>query len=95
MTHTYFIFLRLIKQYYLNCAFSHLCLHTQVQFREHRQNESKRKHAEGAPINIETLYKGFPIYAVFTTEDPTTAIFGLCTRKWGIFALVGDPIQSY
>ena len=29
-----------------------------------------------------------PTYAVFTTADPTTAIFGLCTCKWGIFVLV-------
>ena len=29
--------------------------------------------------------------AVFTTVVPTTAIFGLWTRKWGIFVLVGDP----
>ena len=27
-------------------------------------------------------------YSVFTTADPTTVIFGLCTCKWGIFALV-------
>jgi hypothetical protein len=30
---------------------------------------------------------------VFTTPDPSIAIFGLCTRKWGIFALVGDTIS--
>ena len=34
-----------------------------------------------------------PTYAVFTTTDLTTAIFGLCTRKWGIFAFVGDHLQ--
>ena len=33
------------------------------------------------------LYRGSP---VFTTADPTTAIFGLYMHKWGIFALVGD-----
>ena len=82
MTHTYFIFLRLIKQYYLNCAFSHLCLHTQVQFREHRQNESKRKHAEGAPIYIETLYRGSPTYAFFTTADPTTQYLAYVRAGW-------------
>ena len=65
MTHIYFIFLRLIKPYYLNCAFSHLCLHTQVQFREHRQNESKRKHAVGALIYIETLSKAYQSSDVF------------------------------
>ena len=35
-------------------------------------------------------YRGSPTYPVFTTTDPTTAIFGLYTRKWGIFALIGD-----
>ena len=39
-------------------------------------------------------YRGVPTYAVFTTVDPTTAIFGLCTHKWGIFALVGDTLES-
>ena len=38
-----------------------------------------------------SIYIGSPTYAVFTTEVPTTTIFGLCTRKWGIFGLVGDP----
>ena len=69
MTHTYFIFLRLIKQYYLNCAFSHLCLQTQVQFREHRQNESKRKHAVGAAIYIETLSKASIIAVMYLTLE--------------------------
>jgi hypothetical protein len=27
---------------------------------------------------------------VFTTADPTTAIFGLCKHKLGIFVFVGD-----
>ena len=36
------------------------------------------------------IYRGSPTYGVFTTADPTTAVFGLSTRKWGIFALVGD-----
>ena len=40
------------------------------------------------------LYRRSPTYAVFTTVDPTTAIFGLCTRNWGIFVLVVDPLQS-
>ena len=30
-----------------------------------------------------------------TTVDPTTAIFGLCTRKLGILVLVGDPLESH
>ena len=34
--------------------------------------------------------QGGPTYAIFTT-----AVFGLCTRKWGIFVLVGDPLQSH
>ena len=41
------------------------------------------------------MYRGSPTYAVFTTANPTTTIFGLCARKWGIFALVGDPLQFY
>ena len=40
------------------------------------------------------LYRGSPTYAVFTTADPTTAVFGLYARKWGTFVLVGDPQQS-
>jgi hypothetical protein len=39
--------------------------------------------------------RGSPTYAVFTTADPTTAIFGSCTSKWAIFVLVGDPLQSH
>ena len=30
-----------------------------------------------------------------TYADFTTAVFGLCTHKWGIFVLVGDPLQSH
>ena len=41
------------------------------------------------------LYRGSPTYAVFTIADPTTVVFGLCTRKCGIFALVEDPLQSH
>ena len=33
-------------------------------------------------------YRVSPTYAVFTTANPITVDFGLCTRKWGIFALV-------
>ena len=40
------------------------------------------------------LIKRSPTYAVYTTADLTNAIFGLCTRKWGISALVRDPLQS-
>ena len=42
-----------------------------------------------------SIIKGSPTYAVFTTADPTTAVFGLCTLRWGIFALLGDPRQSH
>ena len=34
-------------------------------------------------------------YAVFTTADPTTAIFGLSTCKWRIFALEENPLHSH
>ena len=40
-------------------------------------------------------HASYPTYAVFTNADPTIAVFGLCTRKWGIFALVRDPPQSH
>ena len=36
-----------------------------------------------------------PTTADPTTADPTIAVFGLCLRKWGIFVLVGDPLQSH
>ena len=39
--------------------------------------------------------QGSPTYAKTTNAVPTTAVFGLCTCKWGIFALVGDPLQSH
>ena len=38
--------------------------------------------------------QGSPTYAVFTTADHTTVVFGLRTRKWGIFAclwLISGP----
>ena len=41
------------------------------------------------------LIGGSSTYTVFTTTDPNTAIFGLCMGKWGILALVGDPLQSH
>ena len=40
------------------------------------------------------VYRGSPTYGVFTTSDPTTVIFDLCMCKWGIFALVGYPLES-
>ena len=40
-------------------------------------------------------YRGSPTYGVFTIVDPTTEVFGLCTHKWGIFVLAGDPLQSH
>ena len=36
-------------------------------------------------------YRGSPIYGKFTNTVPTTGVFGLCTFKWEILALVGDP----
>ena len=40
-------------------------------------------------------YRGSPTYAKITNAVPTTAVLGLCTCKWGIFAQVGDPLQSH
>ena len=40
-------------------------------------------------------YTGVPHLLVFTTADPTTAVFGFCKSKWGIFALVGDPLKLH
>ena len=37
------------------------------------------------------MYRGSPTYAVFTTADPTTVIFGLCLHKWGIFRVSRGP----
>ena len=34
------------------------------------------------------------IYAVFTTGDPTNTVFGYGTGKWGIFASIGEALQS-
>ena len=34
-------------------------------------------------------YTGSPTYPVFTT-----AVFGLCTLKWGIWVLIGDPLKQ-
>ena len=76
-------FLRLIKQYYLNCAFSHLCLQTQVQFPEHRQNESKRKHAVGAAIYIETLSKASLRAVMYLTLEIKPCGLGSTIRDMG------------
>ena len=34
-------------------------------------------------------------HVVFPTVNPTAVIFSLCTRKWGIFLLVGDTLLSH
>jgi hypothetical protein len=44
--------------------------------------------------NKEINIQGLP-HTVFTTADPTTAIFGLYTLTWEIFAKVRDPLQSH
>ena len=41
-----------------------------------------------------TSDRGFPTYAVFTTADTTAAISDSYMHKWGIFVLVGEPLQS-
>ena len=46
-------------------------------------------------IRQQFSYRGSPTYMVFTTPDSTTVIFVLGTRKWGIFVLVGDPLQFH
>ena len=38
---------------------------------------------------------GSPNYTKITNTVSTTRVFGLCTCKWGIFALVEDPAQSH
>ena len=42
---------------------------------------------------IDFLYKGSPTYMKTTNTVSTTMVFGICTCKWGIFALVGDFLQ--
>ena len=44
---------------------------------------------------LPTWYRGSPTYTKITNTVSTTTVFGLCTCKWGIFALVGDPLQSH
>ena len=43
----------------------------------------------------QTTYRGSPTYTKITNTVSTNTVFGLCTCKWGIFALVGDPLQSH
>ena len=43
----------------------------------------------------ESWYKGSPTYAKLTNAVPYFCGFGLCTRKWGIFPLLGDLLQSH
>jgi serine/threonine protein kinase len=53
-----------------------------------RWREKNGSHIEYKGFNLFFSFstnRGSPTYAVFTTSDPTTTIFGLCTRKWGIF----------
>ena len=45
-----------------------------------RKNLDLRNTDKTTKILVYT-YRGFPTYVVFTTADPTTAIFGLCTCK--------------
>jgi hypothetical protein len=40
-------------------------------------------------------YRGSPTYAKIANTDPYFLGFGICTRKWGIFGLVGDLLQSH
>ena len=38
---------------------------------------------------------GSPTYTKITNTVCTTTVLGLCTRKWGIFMLAGDLLQSH
>ena len=40
------------------------------------------------------VYRG-PLTWFSLPRIPLPQLFGLCTRKWGIFTLVGDPLQSH
>ena len=51
---------------------------------------SEEGYGSGKQVKIELVGRGS-----FTYADLTTAVFGLCMRKWEIFALVGDPLQSH
>ena len=54
------------------------------------QQINQQKNGSMDLFHILSCMQGSPIYAVFTT-----AIFGLCTLKLGIFALVGNSPQSH
>ena len=41
-----------------------------------------------------SIWRGSPTYTKITSRVSTTTVFGLCTCKWGIFALVWDLLQS-
>ena len=45
--------------------------------------------------NVATTTGGPPLTQKVTNTVSTTMVFGLCTCKWGIFALVGDLLQSH
>ena len=57
-----------------------------------RKNELEELYTDHQKFRLQG---GPPTYEAFTTANPTITIFGLCTHKWGIFALVGDPKQSH
>ena len=40
-------------------------------------------------------YRGSPTYTKITNAVPYFSVFGLCTRKWGIFELIRDLQQSH
>ena len=42
-----------------------------------------------------SLYSGSPNYAKISNAVPYFRGYGLCMSKWGIFALVGDLLQSH
>ena len=42
-----------------------------------------------------TYYRGSPTYKKIINTVFATTVLSLCTCKWGIFALVGDPLQSH
>ena len=44
---------------------------------------------------LTTFYRGSPTYTKITNTVSTTTVFGLCMCKWGVFELVGDPLQSH
>ena len=42
-----------------------------------------------------TVYRGPPTCAKITSVVPHLHNFGLCTRKWGISEILGDPLKSH